>query len=226
MLTIILLGDKYIINYRRRTKKKPPTSDEDHLASKVPPPKKLTPEEQREKDRRLGRREVDDATQYVLRNFNPMPRYTKADMEDNRRSLLRKMQSRLYLIIKDSKTGKWKFPDVERPNPLTLRWAAQLWFKRQMAPFVAGHFYANHPMAHYEFDDGTVLFFYHCLYLRGRPPFKRLYRKYGWADHAWVTRTQLLEYDFVDEKYKETCYNMLWDGFQNTFSSDGRDYRS
>lgn len=78
------------------------------------------------------------------------------------------------------------------------------------------YFLTHHPIAHYVTPNNQQdkTFFYHCLYLNGRPPFKKLQAK--WADHAWVTRQELLDYEFVDAEYKKVAYDMLWEGYHVT----------
>lgn len=150
-----------------------------------------------------------------IKTWWPERRYTQADFDDNRYALNRKYTDRLFLIVKDGRTGKWKFPEGVRENPYTMRQACQIKFEADMDRRCAGYFMSHTPMAHYQNPENELdkTFFYHVLYLVGRPPFKRLSRVEHWADHAWVTRHEILEYDFVDEHYKETVYNMLSEGY-------------
>lgn len=61
------------------------------------------------------------ASEVWLKTWKPQSRFTEEDYNDNRYSLNRKLSQRLYLIVKDAKTKKWKFPDAQRTNPQTLR---------------------------------------------------------------------------------------------------------
>lgn len=156
--------------------------------------------------------EFQDVNAQVLRTWNPAPRYTQADMDDDRHSLNRKLTHRLYLIVKDKETKKWMFPSTIRKNPFNMRLMVQTFLHKQMGHRCAYYFLANHPMAHYvnPEDPNDKTFFYHCLFLKGRPPLKQMEKEYGYEDHAWVTRQEILEYDMVDDHYKEICHKMLW----------------
>jgi len=81
------------------------------------------------------------------------------------------------------------------------------------------YFISHSPIAHYKNpkDSNDLVFFYHCLYIGGRPPLKKLASK--WADHAWVTRQELQDYEFCDEAYKKIAYDSLWEGFNVTPST-------
>ena len=57
----------------------------------------------------------------VLKYWKPSSRITKHDLENNRKSLLRKYENRLYFIVKNVNTGLWEFPTAERCDPDTMR---------------------------------------------------------------------------------------------------------
>jgi len=59
-----------------------------------------------------------------LKTWSAQPRFTEDDFNDNRYSLNRKLSQRLYFIVKDAATKKWKFPDGLRTNPQTLRFVS------------------------------------------------------------------------------------------------------
>lgn len=85
-----------------------------------------------------------------------------------------------------------------------------------MAKQMNAYFMEHHPIAHYTNPNDKLesVFFFHCLYMNGRPPLAKLASK--WMDHAWVTRQELQEYDFVDAEYKRVAYEMLWEGYSVT----------
>jgi large subunit ribosomal protein L46 len=54
-----------------------------------------------------------------VRNWQPLPRITAADKSDDRKSLMRKLDRRLYLIVKTPK-NVWQFPQVEHKAGETM----------------------------------------------------------------------------------------------------------
>ena len=158
----------------------------------------------------MGYRKENKLTEFLLTKWTPMPRYTKADIDDNRYSINRQLSQNLYLIIKDPVTKKWKFPSIIRKNPDTLRLAIEKKFRSDMKRDVMGYFISHAPFAHLK-KDNELTFFYHALYIAGKPPSKRLENE--WGDHQWVTKPEILDYEFEDESYKNICYEMLQEGY-------------
>ncbi len=180
----------------------------------VPNKPPMTEKQRIEYNRTFGLGYLTPTSETWLKTWQPQRRLNEADFNDNRYSILRRQTSRLYFIVKDTKSGKWKFPDVVRANPLSMRFAAQLRFQQDMNRRVLAYFIAHTPIGHYENPQNSNerTFFFHCLYISGRPPFKKMENE--WSDHAWVTRQELLEYEFADDQYKRAIYNMLYDGYQ------------
>lgn len=123
--------------------------------------------------------------------------------------------NRLYFIVKNRETGLWEFPTGIRRNPDTMRFAASRKFYEDMGSNLRAYFISNAPLGHIVTPTPPdapkeITFFYHVLYLKGRPPFKA--RQKEWADHAWVTRKELTEYEMAPG-HKQYLYDLLWDGF-------------
>jgi hypothetical protein len=157
----------------------------------------------------MGYLKENKITEHVLTKWTPMPRYTKADIDDNRYSINRQLSQRLYLIVKDATTKKWKFPTNKRENPDTLRLSVEKKFRNDMKRDLIGFFVSHSPIGHIK-REKEVLYFYHVLYVAGRPPFKKLANE--WSDHQWVTKPELMDYEFEDETYQKLCFNMLHEG--------------
>lgn len=173
----------------------------------------MTDKQKLEYERTQGKGYMTEGTDYWIKNWKPQRRWTKDDFNDNRKSINRQLENRLYLIFKDKETGLWKFPETVRTNPHTMRSAAQEFFGKQMRNRVNGHFISYSPTAHYVNPSNPLekTFFYRVIYIGGVPPFKQLAE---YSDHAWVTRHQLDDYKFVDEQYKDVAFHMLFDGMQ------------
>lgn len=153
---------------------------------------------------------------YWRKNWEPQPRITQDDFDDNRYSLRRCLEDRLFLIFKNHK-GQWMFPEVVRRNPLSMRDAAEKLCTDDMSAQAKIWFGSNAPLTHYvnPKNENEKTYFYHCYYLTGRPPFESVYREHGYTDHAWVTKHQLLEYEFVDNLYQQTVYDAIWGTHQH-----------
>ncbi|KAL9647175.1 hypothetical protein ABK040_004891 [Willaertia magna] len=181
---------------------------------KVPDPQEMTEKQRMEYEKSQGKGYMTESTDYWLKNWKPQRRFTKDDFNDNRKSINRQLENRLYLIFKDKETGKWLFPHTIRKNPHTMRSAAQEFFTKTMSNRVHGHFIGYAPTAHYVNPNNPLdmTFFYRVMYIGGVPPFKALAPQF--SDHAWVTRHQFDDYEFIDEEYKDVIFHMLYDGMQ------------
>lgn len=54
-----------------------------------------------------------------VRSWQPFPRITEADKKNDRTSLMRKLDRRLYLLVKSS-AGRWQFPQVQNGDGETI----------------------------------------------------------------------------------------------------------
>jgi hypothetical protein len=178
----------------------------------VPNPPKRTGKEHLEFERNQGKNYFSPVRDYWLKTWKPQPMFTQDDFDDNRYSINRCLHKRLFLIFREKATGKWKFPDARRKDPESMRATAQFKFQRDMGKRVLGHFNSHAPLNVYVKSAVDKTFFYHVFYMGGRPPFEKLSTTYD--DHAWVTRQQMEEYDFVDEDYKKAVIDMTWDGME------------
>eukprot|EP00741_Cyanophora_paradoxa_P011185 tig00020554_g10805.t1 len=133
-----------------------------------------------------------------------LPRVTEADHKNDRKSLNRALQRRLYLIIKTEKAPdgpyEWHFPESYWKDGETMRQAAERtsdqWFGTEIDRF----FISNAPSAHFKYPYaqdlqkkldayGAKAFFYHAQLLDGEPELPK-----GVKDYFWVTRDELSEY--------------------------------
>lgn len=140
-------------------------------------------------------------------------RITKADREDNRKSLRRKLDQNLYFIVKKNRQDHaWQFPQVPLPMDLTNE-------KRQIRDFATeGVAVAAGPQTHvymtgnapagfytYPFEKstqqslntyGAKIFFYRGYYVKGDVKTPQRY-----VDHAWVSKEELKDYIQDPELY-------------------------
>ncbi|KAL8914491.1 MAG: hypothetical protein Q9171_000844 [Xanthocarpia ochracea] len=86
----------------------------------------------------------------------PMPRFTKADEVGDTKSLDRKMQRTLYLVVREGREGKWWFPNDVLVGKESLHTAAERIIVQaggmNMNTWVVG----NIPLGHYIHNYGTA----------------------------------------------------------------------
>eukprot|EP00008_Paramoeba_atlantica_P013794 CAMPEP_0201496900 /NCGR_PEP_ID=MMETSP0151_2-20130828/62445_1 /ASSEMBLY_ACC=CAM_ASM_000257 /TAXON_ID=200890 /ORGANISM="Paramoeba atlantica, Strain 621/1 / CCAP 1560/9" /LENGTH=186 /DNA_ID=CAMNT_0047887071 /DNA_START=201 /DNA_END=761 /DNA_ORIENTATION=- len=131
------------------------------------------------------------------------PRLTKADKENNTRSINRKMENRLYFIVKKD---KWEFPTLEWNSGETLRQTAERSNELHFPEFSI-YVLSNSPDAHHDSPKNEKIqrtFFYRCYHVEGKPVLGE-----GVKDFAWVTKKELK--DFLEPEVYESLERMLVD---------------
>ncbi|KAK9803311.1 hypothetical protein WJX72_011878 [[Myrmecia] bisecta] len=63
----------------------------------------------------------DEAEQDTRTQFQPAPRITEADHNNDRKSLWRKLDQRLYLLVKERGAGSWRFPQQQHREGESIR---------------------------------------------------------------------------------------------------------
>lgn len=152
--------------------------------------------------------------QYELITYVPNELRTPADHNDDRRSLNRKLDDRLFLILKkDRDSHQWHFPQMchvdppeDEENPPEdeefhfkpgLRETAEKAMARSAGDKMQGYYYSHAPQGFYFYrypeprngSIGAKVFFYRVRYLKGTPKPAN-----GCVDYAWVTRDELKDY--------------------------------
>ena len=130
---------------------------------------------------------------------------TKADKENNRRSLHRKMDSRLFYIVKKANTPfEWQFPYVEWQTGENLRATAER-ASQVHVPQFSVYYISNSPDAHHDFSAEKKInriFFYRGYHVSGKPSVGE-----DVIDYAWVTKDELVEY--LQPAFYDSVKNIL-----------------
>lgn len=133
--------------------------------------------------------------------FQPASRTTEADLKDDRKSIERKLDQSLFLIVKRNRdANSWQFPQGKLQDDETLRKAAERVIDRATGS-VKRWFISNAPCGHYLYNYpadvaqqrqqyGAKVFFSRCQYLGG--PIKLETRLY--KDFAWISREEVDQY--------------------------------
>lgn len=133
--------------------------------------------------------------------FQPAPRITEADLNNDRRSLERQLPRSLFLLVKRSRSDKaWQFPQGKLIGEETMRKGAERVLDRAVGN-VRRYFISNAPIGHYcyEYPEelqrqrqqfGAKVFFYRAQLIEGDIRLEtRLY-----TDFAWIVREEVGEY--------------------------------
>lgn len=123
------------------------------------------------------------------------------DIANDRRSLERKYDSSLFLVVKRNREDKaWQFPQGKWLEGETLRGTAERVLERAVGRTKAW-WPSNAPIGHYTYaypQDmqqsrkafGAKVFFYRTQFIAGQMKFEtRLY-----TDYAWISRDEVSEY--------------------------------
>lgn len=140
--------------------------------------------------------------------FEPGPRITEADKSDDRKSLQRALDRRLYLIVQGYPLGRskekpiWHFPERIYKNEQTMRLCAESVFVPTAAKEDDVYFVGNAPCGHFceshlDPKSKTPTTFKR-FFFRSQLLGKVRYKAWNHKDYAWVTKEELLEYFELD----------------------------
>lgn len=129
--------------------------------------------------------------------FKPASRITQADIDNNRRSMDRRLADSLILIVKRNRSDfSWQLPQSKMLPRETLRASAERVVKRAGGPKVCTWFVGNAPIGHYKYEYSEALqkkrkvFGAHVFFLRMQLLKKDsvvVPKKY-FSDYAWIAR--------------------------------------
>ena len=131
----------------------------------------------------------------------PAPLETRADRAGDTKSLRRRLDQRLFLLVQDVDTGSWGFVNsvIRDGEDLSSRAVAE----RAMEDVFPGedrawyYFVGNAPAAHTKSGDVTQ-FYHRCQLIGGEIDGSHVLRKF--KDYAWVAPDEFGEYLKDDEQ--------------------------
>jgi hypothetical protein len=166
-----------------------------------------------------------EAMRTTAERYEPARRLTPADFFDpcdpalaeqppKRQTLQRRLDDYLYLIVRGAASGKWTVPARGRQPGHSLRTAVEAAIIADHGGALDAYLFGNAPLAVVAdappgegaaaavasppAPSGSVppqLFLFTATYLSGRPSFGAAMQP-AVADHAWVTRRELADYEF------------------------------
>ncbi|KAH9611767.1 hypothetical protein KSS87_009031 [Heliosperma pusillum] len=141
-------------------------------------------------------------------DYQPAPRITEADKSNDRRSLQRALDRRLYLLLHGPASGShseepvWHFPEKLYENEETLRKCAESALKSVLGDLTHTYFVGNAPMGHIpvtpeKTESNTMKRFF----FKSQVIASNKYDIAGCDDYVWVTKDELLEFFPEEAKF-------------------------
>ncbi|KAL5719131.1 hypothetical protein ACHQM5_011955 [Ranunculus cassubicifolius] len=135
--------------------------------------------------------------------YTPAPRITEADKTNDKKSLQRALDRRLYLLLygttHSSPDGKpvWHFPEKVYETEDTLRKCAESALKSVLGDLSHTYFVGNAPMGHMVIqptDDMPDISSFKRFFFKSQVIATNKYKIRKCEDHVWVTKDELMEY--------------------------------
>mmetsp|Transcript_40867 Transcript_40867/g.130535 ORF Transcript_40867/g.130535 Transcript_40867/m.130535 type:complete len:245 (+) Transcript_40867:234-968(+) len=138
--------------------------------------------------------------------WEPADVVTDDDRSNNRKSLYRRLDTKLFLIVQDS-AGKWKFPDAVHEAGEPMRGTAERAIGAAVDPEVRRWFVGNPPAGHLEGVAGGTVFFHRAQLLNNCFDNIQLASGSGYKDHLFVAKDEFGEY--FDDEWNALLQKML-----------------
>ncbi|PKA60323.1 hypothetical protein AXF42_Ash008382 [Apostasia shenzhenica] len=153
-------------------------------------------------DEVLGKGEARGKGDYQI-DYVPAPRITEADKANDRKSLKRALDRRLYLLLYGSTYGApekkhaWHFPEKLYENEDTLRLCAESALKSVLGGLNHTYFVGNAPFAHLSIEpmeSSTKPSLLKRFFFKSQVIGTTNLSIGKCQDHVWVTKDELMEY--------------------------------
>lgn len=122
-------------------------------------------------------------------DFEPAPRETEADKTGNQRTMHRRLDEFLFLVVQNAKTGQWGFPRREHVEGETMRDVARQAMEEAVGDSIETYLVGNAPLGHfYEAKTGAdgkeggqgTNFYHRAQWLDGTLKLEARYKDYKW----------------------------------------------
>eukprot|EP00262_Sarcandra_glabra_P011057 TRINITY_DN26755_c0_g1_i1.p1 TRINITY_DN26755_c0_g1~~TRINITY_DN26755_c0_g1_i1.p1 ORF type:complete len:231 (-),score=36.19 TRINITY_DN26755_c0_g1_i1:277-969(-) len=150
----------------------------------------------------LGRSDARGKGNYQI-DFVPDPRITEADKTNDRRSLKRALDRRLYLLLYGNIYGApstkhvWHFPEKVYEAEETLRMCAESALKSVLGDLSDAYIVGNAPFAHMSIqpkEDEPEIQSFKRFFFKAQVSGTTKYKIGKCEDHVWVTKGEIMEY--------------------------------
>ncbi|GAV60469.1 MRP-L46 domain-containing protein [Cephalotus follicularis] len=133
--------------------------------------------------------------------YKPAPRVTEADKTNDRKSLQRALDRRLYLLLYSNTSGAlngkpvWHFPEKVYESEETLRKCAEYALHSVIGDLSHSYFVGNAPMGHMVIKPAENLSdSYKQFFFKSQVIATNKFNIGKCKDYVWVTKDELLEY--------------------------------
>jgi large subunit ribosomal protein L46 len=140
--------------------------------------------------------------------WQPAPLETAADRSGDRKTTRRRLDQRIFLLIRKKDGGPWEFPHVELDHGENTRTGAERALREVLGDGdgFQPYFVGNAPAGHVALTNGATFFFHRCQLVQGAPPI--LAAEGQWGEIAWAAKDELSEY-IKDKDTLELLQKML-----------------
>ncbi|KAK7101606.1 large ribosomal subunit protein mL46-like isoform X2 [Littorina saxatilis] len=159
--------------------------------------------------------DLEDAWEAEAKQFTPAARITEADEKNDQRSVERRLDKPLVLLVKQTLGDKshWVFPQGPRQEGESMRQAAERVLQNLCGQQVGAQFLGNAPCGFHQYrfppkasiGTGAKVFFYKAWYKEGDV----IPDKENSTDYMWVTFDELS--DHCSRPYLKSIGNFLVD---------------
>lgn len=136
--------------------------------------------------------------------WQPAPRETEADIAMDTRSLRRKLDQRLFLLVKEKGASSWQFPQTEHSAGETMRQTAERALQETIQEGPQTYFVGNAPMGHVEHSSGKA-FYHKAQLIKGEAALKQSAKAVA---YVWVSKQEMPQY-IQDEATQTLLSQML-----------------
>lgn len=140
----------------------------------------------------------------LAQRWQPAPRETEADVAMDTTSLRRRLDQRLFLLVKAKGNDSWHFPQTENSAGETMRQTAERALKETIQEGPQTYFVGNAPMGHVNQSSFTA-FFHKVQLIKGQAALKQGGNA---VEYAWVAKDEMPKY-ISDEATQELLSQML-----------------
>ncbi|KAF8035554.1 hypothetical protein BT93_C1554 [Corymbia citriodora subsp. variegata] len=136
-------------------------------------------------------------------DYVPAPRITEADKTNDRKSLQRALDRRLYLLLYGNAYGSpaanpvWHFPEKVYESEETLRKCAESALESVLGELSHTYFVGNAPMGHtviQQTEDSAEVPLFKRFFFKSQVIATNKFNIRKCKDFVWVTKDELLEY--------------------------------
>ncbi|KAK7332366.1 hypothetical protein VNO80_29117 [Phaseolus coccineus] len=136
-------------------------------------------------------------------DYVPAPRFTEADKNNDKRSLQRALDRRLYLLVYGNAHGApsgkplWHFPEKVYESEDTMRKCAESALESIIGDLSNTYFVGNAPMGHMVVqptEDQSGSTSYKRFFFKSQVIAKNKFNIAKCEDFVWVTKDELMEY--------------------------------